>query len=444
MDFTLVLYLLLVASLLLFLALIKPPALAIARYPEPRWERRCSWLLVVTFLGVNILRLQSRAMDALATQGLSTQNKIQVIVVAAAALWCSYLLASGRVRIARIVSGPGFWLLALTAVFTLSVAWSTWPTLTVFRVTELAVFWILACHMFGGDGWSRQFESLMWVAWFMYATWGLLLVAGFVEGVSSGGFIVGIATSNSASLLTGLLLLWTVHRFLTESPLRHGWKLPVLVLSLVVFGSLATFVFVLFATAIMMTMNTRGQLRLIMISCAICLAAAGANLVVVQTGDPGSALVDTTSALSGKSRDNITGMTGRLELWTNIWESTRSQPWGFGFAAFERTLGLNNASLSWKAGNAHNGFISAWLGAGWLGLTLLVAFLVSVWAKRRTIDVRQRPVFVALLALLILNNLTVPAIGGRLTVAFLVLMALSHIPAVGQFRSPQVDPHDHG
>ncbi|MDJ0814462.1 MAG: hypothetical protein QNJ23_12115 [Woeseiaceae bacterium] len=443
MDFILALYLLLVASLLLFLALIKPPPVMVSGVPERRWERRCSWLLVVTFLGVNILRLQSRAMDALATQGLSTQNKIQVIVVAAAALWCGYLLASGRIRIARLVSGPGFWLLALTGVFALSVAWSTWPTLTVFRVTELAVFWIVACHVFGGDGWSRKFESLMWVAWWMYATWAILLITGFVEGVSTGG-LVGIATSNSASLLTGLLLLWTVHRFLTESSLRHAWKLPMLVLSLIVFGSLATFVFVLFCTAIMMTLHTRGQLRFVMISCAICLAAAGANILVVQTGEPGAALVDTTSALSGKSRDNITGMTGRLELWTNIWESTRSQPWGFGFAAFERTLGLNNASLSWKAGNAHNGFISAWLGAGWLAVTLLLAFLVSVWARRRTIDAEQRPVFVALLALLILNNLTVPAIGGRLTVAFLVLMALTHIPAVRQLGARQVDLYERG
>jgi O-antigen ligase len=151
--------------------------------------------------------------------------------------------------------------------------------------------------------------------------------------------------------------------------------------------------------------------------------------------------LDTTSTLSGKSRSNIVAMTGRLELWTTIWESARHQPWGFGFAAFERTLSLSNSSMSWKAGNAHNGFISAWLGAGWLAVALLLSYLASVWAKQQTIDVTQRPVFLTLLLLIVLNNLTVPAVGGRLTVEFLVLMALSHIPVARRFDTPELRPY---
>jgi hypothetical protein len=85
--------------------------------------------------------------------------------------------------------------------------------------------------------------------------------------------------------------------------------------------------------------------------------------------------------------------------------------------------------VSWKAGNAHNGFISAWLGAGWLAVALLLAFFASVGTKLRSVGAVHRPAFVMLLALMVLNNLTVPAIGGRLTVVFLVLMALSQIPA---------------
>jgi O-antigen ligase len=162
---------------------------------------------------------------------------------------------------------------------------------------------------------------------------------------------------------------------------------------------------------------------------SLCLAAMVSNVVIYQTGGLADPLVDTTSSLFGKSRSNIVGMTGRLELWTSIWESAQSQPWGFGFAAFERTFSLGNEALSWKAGNAHNGFISAWLGAGWLAFALLLALFGSMWARLSLIDSAQRPVYTGLLLLIMLNNLTVPAVGGRLTVVFLFLMALTHIPA---------------
>jgi hypothetical protein len=41
-----------------------------------------------------------------------------------------------------------------------------------------------------------------------------------------------------------------------------------------------------------------------------------------------------------------------------------------------------------------------------------------------------------LLLLIMLNNLTVPAVGGRLTVVFLFLMALTHIPVRQKVTGP--------
>lgn len=428
MTLTLTLYLALVAALLLFLALLKPALLDTVRVPGYGWEQRISWAMVSAYLGVSILRLQSRAMDALATEGLSTQNKLQVVLIAVVAVWSAFLVTTGRVSIRQAISGPGFWLLSLVIVFALSVLWSTWPTLTIFRVTELAVFWIVACHLFGSGNWTRKVESLMWVAWLMYLFWGVLLVVGVADGVSTGGYIVGLMTSNSASMLSGLLLLWSLHRCLNETFVAHAWKLPILAVSMIMFGSLATVAVVLLCIATMVTMHTTGRTRIVMVFGSLCLAAAVSNIVIFQSGGLGGPLVDATSSLFGKSRSNIVGITGRLELWTSIWESARSQPWGFGFAAFERTFSLGNGALSWKAGNAHNGFISAWLGAGWLAFALLLALFASMWARLSLIDTVQRPMYAGLLLLIILNNLTVPAVGGRLTVVFLFMMALTHIP----------------
>ena len=428
MTLTLVLYLALVASLLVFLALLKPAFLPSMREPLYRWEQRISWAMLSAYLGVSILRLQSRAMDALATEGLSSQNKLQVLLVAVAALWSAILLTSGRVSMRQAISGPGFWLLSLMIVFALSVLWSTWPTLTIFRVTELAVFWIVASHLFGRGNWTRQIESLMWAAWLMYLLWGILLVAGVADGVSSGGYIVGIMTSNSASMLSALLLLWSIHRCLTETFVAHVWKLPILVASMIMFGSLTTVAVVVFCIAAMITLHTTGRTRIVVVFGSLCLAAVVSNIVIYQTGGLADPLVDTTSSLFGKSRSNIVGMTGRLELWTSFWNSAQDQPWGFGFAAFERTFSLGNGALSWKAGNAHNGFISAWLGAGWLAFALLFALFGSMWARLSLIDTAQRPVYAGFLLLIMLNNLTVPAVGGPLTVVLLFLMALTHIP----------------
>ena len=144
MNLTLALYLALVVALLLFLALLKPALLYTVRIPGSGWEQRISWAMLSTYMGVSILRLESRAMDALATEGLSTHNKLQVVLVAVVAAWSAFLVTTGRVTIRQATSGPGFWLLSLVIVFALSVLWSTWPTLTIFRVTELAVFWIVA------------------------------------------------------------------------------------------------------------------------------------------------------------------------------------------------------------------------------------------------------------------------------------------------------------
>jgi hypothetical protein len=428
MTITLALYLALVASLLFFLALLKPALLPQIREPLYGWEQRISWVMLSIYLGVSILRLESRAMDALATQGLSAQNKLQVVLVAVAAVWSFILVTTGRVSMRQAISGPGFWLLSLMIVFALSVLWSSWPTLTIFRVTELAVFWVVACHLFGSGNWARQIESLMWAAWLMYLLWGVLLVVGVADGVSTGGYIVGIMTSNSASLLSGLLLLWSIHRCLTETFFAHVWKLPILAASMIMFGSLATVAIVLFCIATMVTMHTTGRTRIVMVFGSLCLAVAVSNIVIFQSGGLAGPVVDATSSLFGKSRSNIVGMTGRLELWTSIWQSVQSQPWGFGFAAFERTFSIGNGALSWKAGNAHNGFISAWLGAGWLAFAVLLTLFASMWARMSLLDRAQRPMYAGLLLLIMLNNLTVPAVGGRLTVVFLFLMALAHIP----------------
>ena len=66
--------------------------------------------------------------------------------------------------------------------------------------------------------------------------------------------------------------------------------------------------------------------------------------------------------------------------------------------------------------------------AGWLAFALLLTLFASMWARMSLLDGAQRPMYAGLLLLIMLNNLTVPAVGGRLTVVFLFLMALAHIP----------------
>ena len=137
----------------------------------PTWKtagsrgRHVSWaLLVGHFIAELPLLGQSRDVYALATEGPSSQNLVQAALLAATAAWVFHLLARGHVPGAALGAGPAFWVSSLTAIYAASTAWSVWPAVTLYRVVELGVFWVLLIHLVTNQRWDEAFRALLWLA----------------------------------------------------------------------------------------------------------------------------------------------------------------------------------------------------------------------------------------------------------------------------------------
>jgi len=89
---------------------------------------------------------------------------------------------------------------------------------------------------------------------------------------------------------------------------------------------------------------------------------------------------------------------------------------------------FKNGTMSWTAGNAHNGFISAWLGGGWLAVALVIALFGAIVNRSFAVDRSLFPLIIGSVALVAVNNLSLPAVGGRVTIILIFVIALAHIP----------------
>ena len=111
---------------------------------------------------------------------------------------------------------------------------------------------------------------------------------------------------------------------------------------------------------------------------------------------------------------------------------TRSEPFGSGFAATERmVLAVDPefwAAATWNAGDAHSGFFSAWLGAGWAGVLLVLLIFVSVWLRSTRLHPQLRALTSSLIVMLFISQLGITSVGAVLNPVFVVMMAIACIP----------------
>jgi O-antigen ligase len=122
----------------------------------------------------------------------------------------------------------------------------------------------------------------------------------------------------------------------------------------------------------------------------------------------------------------LSSFTGRVPLWSVIWLASQNKPLGFGFAAGERTLvEIVGRSAGWTATNAHNGFIAAWLAAGWIGVCLIGSVFFAVVYQALARGYRERAFVIAACIFLAVNNLSYPGIGSIFNVAWFAMMALA-------------------
>jgi O-antigen ligase len=418
--------------------------MVLARVPTPTPAaslRRVSWAIVIYLLFWKALLYESRPdLLALMEEGMSDSNIKQAIFIAVAAAWAAFLVTTGRVRAGALIAGPSFWVTSLTIVYLASAIWSVWLEYTVFRVLELATFWIISLHLFPVNDWVRQLGWFLLLATLAEWLQGLLGYQRFSEGV-----VLGAIYTNSGSLMAGALFIVAVQQSIaTDGKPKWGW-ISFSCLSIVVFGSLTTAAASVIALALIMALWIMRRAEPVAIAVVALLMTIGMTAfgAFMLTADATG-----IAELFGKDAEHIGTMTGRLPLWSAIWEVSKGEPFGSGYGAAERfvtSLIGDRFWVGWTAGHSHNGFISAWLAAGFPGFLLSICLVLSILTATVRMSIGDRVLVVPLMILMIINNMSFPAFGGQFNPAWLIIMAVvcgpcATLPARCPVRRRKFDP----
>ena len=394
-------------------------------------DRRVSQILLLIYLLSRSLNLQIRTdLNALVAQGLTAQNRIQVVVVLCASAWAAYLLFRSRVAVKSLLGGPGFWISSSIVVFALTVVWSVWPDLTLYRAMEMAAIWIICVHVFAHRDWFSQAHFFFWSVLGMHLINGLVSLS--MRGPSHDG-IVGVIRSNGGSALAAALVVWSLHCAKQKGWSQTWWMLPIATGSLVVFGSLTSSFALLGGLAIYWFYTIPKSTKPVLGFGFATVALVLVSLAYFNTGDLSGAAtsgIQFVSTIFDKSPEALRSATGRVQLWTAMWEASKDNPLGFGFAAAERVFSADRTLVGWAPGpgGAHNGYLSGLFGSGWLGASFVLLVFISMWLRIRQTDNHLVPLTMALLFIMAFNNLSLPMFGGAIAPVTIIILVLALVP----------------
>jgi len=394
--------------------------------------RRVSWAFIIVYFTWRAFFYVPRedVLD-LVTSGLSASNRIEAGFTVVAGLWAAWLVISRRMPLIRLLHGAGFWATALIALYAASTLWSAWPDLTLYKSAELGIFWVIVAHAFAVGAWRDNLERLTF-----WAVMGDLLAPIIGGGGNFSGGLVGAYYDNGGALMAGALFLVALHRLMTRRDLRARLLVVFAFVSMLLFHAFTTYIAVTAAlpalvVLVLMPQATRAATAT-MIAGTI---ASGASLTWLALNAEPDLLLQ-IGAVVGKDASQIGSMTGRLPLWEAMWEVSRGHTLGTGFLAVERMIPaiVSEDMVGWVAAHSHNGFFSAWLAAGWLGLGLIVSFTVALGLQAVGAGTAGRALAVPFLLMVLINNMSYPAFGGRLNGAWLMVMGLAFATAARPVR----------
>lgn len=420
----LTLLLVLVSAVILY-----PVWLATAARRTPRASTRgsrVSLLMLLAIVASQATVLDPRSNADLLTEGLSPRNMIQIALAGVMAAWATILCLNRIVPFGSLFAGGYFWCSILIIVNGASAAWSVWPQLTLFRATELAAGYVVAVHLFSSPEWLSNLRVVLTSSLCIY------IVQPFIVAVIGGGGAGSIHAvdfhSNSGAFCGALLLLL----LLSELRMRQAsrwWTWLLLTFSLgsvVLMGSLGSWVAALIGVFCLLSGSTRFW-GLISSTAVIVVMSLGAQAWNIGDNVIAQALIKDMSDVSGRDTQVVENFTGRLPLWNDILTATADEPFGTGFVAGERTFSANREQEqgNWGAMSAHNGYLSAWVGTGWLGVVLVSFIYFAAFRRARDLRSSERGLLLTCIVVVdAINNLTFPGIGSALGIPWLAIFAV--------------------
>lgn len=379
-------------------------------------------LLVFT----NALPIDDRAHNAILSAGLSPKNYLEILGVGIAGLWTLRTLLRNRVRVRILFAGHMRWFVFLCALYAVSALWSLMPAMTLFMTVELLLAGTLAQFILRlSMRPARSLLVILYICMIKCAAYTAIYL--YTVGMWHRA-LIGALRSNPGGGIASSLLFFAL--FAPKLPLRSRLLHSlVAVAGILLFGSLGSFIALSAAVAyIMLTGHSRAvkAATLTLLLCAATLLLGGVPSVQSIEGF--------LATISGKPLADIQSATGRVDLWQEASSFLAGRPLGAGYVAGERLMvftGDVDTSKTWDAASCHNGYLSAWMAAGPLGLVLLLLFLGSLYCA---LGNHGSSVWRGLLVLLMVNNLSLSSVGGQIDAITIFALALAAIPFTFHLR----------
>jgi len=387
--------------------------------PIRRRRSSVSFALLLLYAAATLITFQVREdREALFTEGLSAQNRIQVVVVLLAAVWGFFLVTSRRVVVSEAFAGPRVWVTLLLLLYAVAVLWAITPALSLFRVVELSMLWILSLHTFSNPDARRRLLILL------IAMVSLGLVSAAVSRGTLNVFGSNFTRSNSLAPIAAALLLFSV-----DAVLRLGGS-PRRVLGVLVslwlfirFDSLATTGALVIAGGVFIAWRVRGKSARVV---ALTVIAAGFVIALLEPRFGPNAMLSRLGSSYGREEVLVTNWTGRVPLWEFMLADVNEHLLGFGLAA-DRLVSLRDTAgeIGWDALHAHSGFMAAIYAGGPIALFLVAGWVAATYRLFRHSSRPNRSVGLAVVTLLVVNNFTVVGFGGTASPSWLLMMAIT-------------------
>ena len=361
-----------------------------------------------------------------------------VVIQTVVQVWGALLILSrGRQMLKALQT---VWpLLALVTFAVLSTAWSSRPELTLRRSAVLFVSMLLAVYI--GERFTVD-EQVTLVAQTFCVMMIAIVILRFasskyvVDYVSHPGAWKGLSGYKNAfgQYMATASLLFLVTRFRRLPWTRYAFLAAGLAMLLLAQSAASTLCFLLIAPLIPLWRSNRitGKQRL------PAFTAIGIGLFTAMYAFTTHS--DRAFALLGRNSN----MTGRSELWSNVWTAVMRHPFlGYGYDTFWAGLGEAlevRMGIGWMAQRSDNGYLDFALGLGFVGIVLLACAIV--WSFKNAMDYLgyEQQSFalwpITYLAFYLLHNLsesTLLARGGLPDLLFMstaTALAVNHRPPV--------------
>ena len=349
------------------------------------------WLLIISSRSVsqwlNIFGLTHSTPISM-EDGSPLDATVYVCLIAAGI----YTLHRRRVALAEFARANK-WLIAFFIYGLISIAWSDFPFVSFKRWIKILGHPIMVLIIFTEPDPQEAFRRLMKRCAYVIVPVSILLIKYYPEigrkasAWATSSMNTGIAGGKNAlggdCLVLGLFFFW--HLLVTWRLDKGKVRRNELVL---ITGFLSTIGWLLLRaqSSTALASLLLGMLVVLLLGLrSVNKKLIGRYVLVVVVSFLIAEATFGISSILIESLGRDSTLTGRTELWQRLLAFHTNPIYGVGFESFwlgERLLSIGEVYW-WQANEAHNGYLETYLNLGWIGVFLMVAWIVATFHKSR-------------------------------------------------------------